>query len=101
MTREEFHNACKRINPAVDEPSLKDYQVIDYVYTHYHTISETEGKAQIAYLYMTHGMAIIHDMYIRAVKNLELERDIMKLKNDLRDLEEKRLRIKSGIDELD
>lgn len=46
--------------------SDEDYSTVNYVYTWYPTISETEGKAQIAKLYTDFGMSLIEDMAWRA-----------------------------------
>lgn len=67
MTREEFTEKCKEMRPEVKLAiTPKEYSEIEYVYEFHPSISETEGKSQIAYLYLTFGMALIRDMKVRA-----------------------------------
>ena len=70
MTKQEFEKLIK--NPVSDE----EYSTIEYVYTWYPTISETEGKAQIARLYTDFGMPIIEDMVARAGKMEKLDKEL-------------------------
>lgn len=61
----------------VDKPiSDEEYSTIEYVYTWYPTISETEGKAQIAKLYTDFGMPLIEDMVERAGKMEKLDKEL-------------------------
>lgn len=61
----------------VDKPiSDEEYSTIEYVYTWYPTISETDGKNQIAKLYTDFGMPIIEDMVERAGKMEKLDGDL-------------------------
>lgn len=46
--------------------SDEDYSVIEFVYTWHPSISETEGKREIAELYCKFGMRIIQDMFCTA-----------------------------------
>lgn len=57
--------------------SNEDYSTIEYVYTYYPTISETEGKAQMAKLYTDFGMPLIEDMVERAGKMEKVEGDLI------------------------
>lgn len=50
MTKQEFE---ERLGKTVND---RDYVRIEEVYTYHPSISETEGKNQIAYLYKTFGM---------------------------------------------
>ena len=70
MMKNEFE---KLISKMVSD---EEYGTIEYVYTWYPTISETEGKDQIARLYMDFGMPIIEDMVERAGKMETAERDL-------------------------
>ena len=72
MTKQEFE---QRLGKTVSE---KDYAKIEEVYTTHPSISETEGKDQIAYLYKTFGMRIIEDMLPTARKARELEDEMRK-----------------------
>lgn len=56
--------------------SNEEYSTIEYVYTWYPTISEIEGKAQIAKLYMDFGMPLIEDMVERAGQMEKLDKDL-------------------------
>lgn len=71
MMKHEFE---KLIGKTVSD---EDYSTIEYVYTWYPTISETEGKAQIAKLYMDFGMPLIEDMVERAGKTEKVEGDLI------------------------
>lgn len=84
MTREEFNK-----NSAVDELkklsfsanpvvslSDEDYAVIEFVYTWHPSISETNGKKEIALLYAMFGMRIIYDMLPSARRAEQFEKDI-------------------------
>ncbi len=63
MTREEFE---KRVDEGKKMPTSEEYSIIEKVYTFHPSISETEGKSQIALIYNTFGMAVIRDMLPRA-----------------------------------
>lgn len=77
MMKEEFENLVDR--PVSDE----EYNTIEYVYTWYPTISETEGKAQIAKLYTDFGMPLIEDMVERAGKMEKVEGDLIAAKRQV------------------
>ena len=57
------------------EVSNADYQVINHVYTFYPSISETDGKQQIASFYNLGGMLLIRNMVECAdiMQDLEIE----------------------------
>lgn len=50
----------------IKEVPDREYSIIEKVYTFHPAISETEGKRQIAELYVNFGMALIMDMVPRA-----------------------------------
>ena len=77
MTRHEFENIIQAECP---EDAFK---IINFVYTFHPSISETEGKQQIASLYNTFGMRIIADMHPTAVKAQELEDKIRNTRANL------------------
>ena len=56
MMREEFEKLVG------ENVSNEEYRIIDYVYTWHPSISGTEGKQQMAYLYTNFGMAVINAM---------------------------------------
>lgn len=59
-----------------DSVSDEDYSTIEYVYTWYPNISETQGKDQIAKLYMDFGMPLIEDMVERSGTMEKLDKDL-------------------------
>ena len=67
MTRQEF---TALLGAPVSDGFWRD---IEIVYTYHPSISEVDGKAQIVYLFRTHGMRIICDMLesSRVAKRLE------------------------------
>ena len=77
MMKQEFENL---IGTTV---SNEDYSTIEYVYTWYPTISEIEGKDQIAKLYMDFGMPLIEDMVERAGKMENLDKDLRAARNQV------------------
>ncbi len=66
--------------------SNKDYPAIEYVYTFHPSISNTEGKKQIANLYRLGGMRLIKDMLPTAKRAEELESKIRKTNANLAQL---------------
>lgn len=54
-----------------------EYKDIEFVYTFHPSISNTEGKTQIAQLYKIGGMRLIKDMLPTARKAQELDNKIM------------------------
>ena len=77
MMKQEFENLIG--NPVSEE----EYSTIEYVYTWYPKISETEGKGQIAKLYTEFGMPLIEDMVERAGKMEKLEGDLRRTQTQL------------------
>lgn len=77
MNRQEFNERC---NVSVTE---NDYKEIEFVYTWHPSISETNGKDQIAMLVETFGMRIIEDMIPTAERAKELEDERMALRSKL------------------
>lgn len=69
MTKEEFMNKVAEATPKEKKIAVvsdTDYALIERVYTFHPAISETEGKRQIAELYVNFGMVLIMDMLPRA-----------------------------------
>lgn len=67
MTKKEFDQKCIEVKPQNNRrPTDAEYKVIEYVYTFHPAISETEGKEQIAMLFLNFGMSLIRDMVPRA-----------------------------------
>ena len=72
MTKQEFESRLAGGKTVTDE----QYKIIEYVYIYYPAISNIMGKDQIAMLYDMFGMTVIKDMYPRAHRSDELEREI-------------------------
>ena len=90
MTRQEFNERC-----AVGV-SDQEYKKIEFVYTWHPSISETQGKDQIAMLVATFGMRIIEDMLPTAEKAKELEDKRMCLRQELENLNDEYRKLKYG-----
>lgn len=77
MNRQEFNERCKvRVTDT-------EYKKIETVYTFHPSISETEGKNQIAMLVEMFGMRIIEDMLPTAEKARDYEDKILATKMKL------------------
>lgn len=90
MTKEEFNAKRKQSLTARLQREVTDaeYAEIEFVYNWHPSISNTEGKDQIAYLYNTFGMRIIRDMMPTAKKAKELDSEILATKHRLEELQE-------------
>ena len=77
MTRQEFNDRCK-----VGVSDI-EYSDIEVVYTFHPSISEINGKDQIAMLVSMFGMRVIRDMLPTALKAQEYEEKILKMRNEL------------------
>lgn len=69
MNKQEFMEKVAEVAPKekqIKEVPDREYSIIEKVYTFHPAISETEGKRQIAELYVNFGMALIMDMVPRA-----------------------------------
>ena len=69
MNKQEFMSKVAEVTPKekqIQEVPDREYSIIEKVYTFHPAISETEGKRQIAELYVNFGMALIMDMVPRA-----------------------------------
>lgn len=82
MTKQEFKALTKR------EFTDSEYKAIETVYTFHPSISETEGKRQIASLYDAYGIRIIADMLPTATKAREYEERITQKRHELESLQE-------------
>jgi len=82
MTKQEFKALTKR------EFTDAEYAMIETVYTYHPSISETEGKKQIASLYDTYGIRIIADMLPTATRAKEYEERIAQKRHELEELQE-------------
>lgn len=80
MQKQEFE---ERIGETV---SQKDYSVIEMVYTWHPSISETQGKDEIATLYKQFGMTIINQMLETAAIMQDLDAERSRAKKHLEDI---------------
>lgn len=69
MTKQEFEERTTR------PVSEKEYKIIEKVYTWHPSISETDGKNQIAMLYETFGMDFIRGMEEAADWMINLDKE--------------------------
>ena len=77
MTKQEFKALTKR------DFTDKEYEIIEIVYTFHPSISETEGKVQIANLFDNFGFRIIADMLPTAAKARDYEERIAQKRHEL------------------
>ena len=86
MTKQEFE---KRIGAEI---SQKDYSIVEHVYTWHPSISEVEGKEQIAELYKSFGMPIIKNMMEAANYAETLDREMAQAQRQVTDITNELLR---------
>lgn len=86
MMKYEFEDRLKALEPMRMGISDEDYSLIEYVYTWHPCISETEGKAQVAWLYKEFGIKVFQDMQATARRNQELEEAIQRTRGQLQKL---------------
>lgn len=87
MMKDEFCKQVEAVTGSIPLISDNDYELIEYVYNFYPTISETDGKKQIAMLFSVGGMALIHDMLPRSKRVHELENRIHRCMSELNSYE--------------
>lgn len=101
MTKQEFIEKLAEIsNGSAKDAELvisnEDYPTIEMVYTYHPAISETNGKTQIAGIYMYGGMSVIRDMVPTAAKARRIEIQLRELKAQEYNLREELERLKAG-----
>lgn len=99
MTKQEFMSKLAEVTPKEKEipvVSDTDYALIERVYTFHPAISETEGKRQIAELYVNFGMVLIMDMLPRAEVMATKERELREARAALNRIQEEIEEIKRG-----
>jgi len=103
MTREEFVNKARQICDSTgikfSSPTTDEMKLIDYVYMYHPSISNIDGKDQIAYLYVHFGMRLIRDMRNTAHVMEDYEIKERKLKAELNKLKDDRECFLSGLEE--
>lgn len=97
MTKQEFKENVEHFTGLTASVSDCDYGVIEFVYNFYPTISETQGKMEIARIYAYGGMTVIYDMVARAKKAQELECQIASLRSQIEALVLKADELKRGV----
>lgn len=69
MTKAEFKEHVNRLlspNDQVNAITDEEYKIVETVYGFHPSISDVNGKEQIARLYVDFGFIVIVDMYLRA-----------------------------------
>ena len=99
MTKQEFMSKVAEATPKEKEiPVVSDtnYALIERVYTFHPAISETEGKRQIAELYVNFGMVLIMDMLPRAEVMAKKESELREARAALSRIQEEIEEIRRG-----
>ena len=99
MTKDEFMSKVAEATPKEKEipvVSNTDYALIERVYTLHPAISETEGKRQIAELYVNFGMVLIMDMLPRAEVMAKKEEELREARAALSRIQEEIEEIRRG-----
>lgn len=73
MNKQEF---LSKLSKGTRVPTDDEYLKIEYVYTWHPSISETDGKKQVVYLYSNFGMRIFDDMMKTAERAENLDSHI-------------------------
>lgn len=71
-----------------------DYKIIEFVYSFYPTLSEVNGKKEIAGIYTFGGMTVINDMFARAKEAQKCEQAIASCKGELNRLSNEYIALK-------
>lgn len=99
MNKQEFMSKVAEVSQKekqIPEVPDREYSIIEKVYTFHPAISETEGKRQIAELYVNFGMALIMDMVPRAELMAKKEEELRAARAALRKVEEEIEEIRKG-----
>lgn len=99
MTKQEFMNKVAEVTPKEKKIAVvsdTDYALVERVYTFHPAISETEGKRQIAELYVNFGMVLIMDMLPRAEVMEKKESELREARAALSRIQEEIEEIRRG-----
>lgn len=99
MTKQEFMNKVAEVTPKEKKIAVvsdADYALVERVYTFHPAISETEGKRQIAELYVNFGMVLIMDMLPRAEVMAKKESELREARAALSRIQEEIEEIRRG-----
>lgn len=77
----------------------EEYQLIEEVYLWHPAIRSTSGKEEVAELYKSFGIVIFYDMYPRAKKAKDIEKNIRMLDKTREELVDKLKLLKMGGEE--
>ena len=95
MTKEEFETRVTCLGS--EKPVSNDeFKIINYVYTFHPAISETEGKSQVAWLFVNLGMRVFNDMTETAKSTEELESRMRSLEHEMDAYEAEYMALKNG-----
>lgn len=84
------HEFCEKANIPMEALSDEDYEVIEFVYMYHPSISDYNGKDQIATIWkLPGGMRIIFDMLGTAKRAEEIENQIFDARRQIDELEKK------------
>lgn len=87
MNKNEFLSACKEYTEGTPYINDENFTLVEYVYNWHPSISVSRGEDQLAMLYCTFGMNVIHDMYPRAKKMQTLDYELQKAKVKVEEIE--------------
>lgn len=99
MTKQEFMNKVAEVTPKEKKIAVvsdTDYALVERVYIFHPAISETEGKRQIAELYVNFGMVLIMDMLPRAEVMAKKESELREARAALSRIQEEIEEIRRG-----
>ena len=99
MTKQEFMNKVAEVTPKEKKIAVvsdTDYALVERVYTFHPAISETEGKRQIAELYVNFGMVLSMDMLPRAEVMAKKESELREARAALSRIQEEIEEIRRG-----
>ena len=96
MNKQEFINKVAEITQKIPVVPDREYSIIEKAYTFHPAISETEGKRQIAELYVNFGMVLIMDMLPRAEVMAKKEEELREARAALSRIQEEIEEIRRG-----
>ncbi len=95
MTKQEFETKITLLGS--EKPVSEDeFKIINFVYTFHPAISETEGKEQVAWLFINLGMRVFNDMTETAKRAEEIETQLNSLKGEMESYKAEYSQLKRG-----
>ena len=95
MTKQEFEKIIG------EEISQEDYSIVDHVYTWHPSISNVEGKDEIADLYKKFGMPIIKNMTEVANYMESLDKELRQARRVIEEIKDRTCKVANGDTELE